>query len=283
MFLSNTLPSEKCIVTGERLQSLCDVFLGFQEDFQYNPKWKDHKDKCLSFDTIPQHYNNPELIFCYSHRIDEISKYIPRFMNPFVLILHNSDANIEQQYLPILDNPIIQRVYSQNLLIKNDKCHYLPIGIANSMWKHGDTAYLYQVHQRVIQGIITKTKDIYFNFNVSTNPYVRKPAMDILSRSFALNVNRDYRDYLNELAEHRYAFCPIGNGVDTHRFWECIYLNVIPICNDNTFTKMLKKDYSQTILVDDWNYFQLPKDYVIPKNKYPSMYNYEYQWKMMEL
>ncbi len=57
-------------------------------------------------------------------------------------------------------------------------------------------------------------------------------------------------DYFIELKKHKYAICPRGNGLDTHRIWECFYLDVIPI--------MLKKDYLgidflPIIYLNDWD------------------------------
>ena len=53
--------------------------------------------------------------------------------------------------------------------------------------------------------------------------------------AFGAEVECVAEDALIELKKHKYAICPRGNGIDTHRIWECLYLDVIPI--------MLKRDY----------------------------------------
>tara|TARA_B110000483_G_scaffold216395_1_gene267875 strand:+ start:11480 stop:11737 length:258 start_codon:yes stop_codon:yes gene_type:complete len=57
-----------------------------------------------------------------------------------------------------------------------------------------------------------------------------------------------------ELKSHYYAICPEGNGLDTHRLWECLYLNVIPICLRNHFIEYFKNTLNlNMIILDNWN------------------------------
>jgi hypothetical protein len=65
-------------------------------------------------------------------------------------------------------------------------------------------------------------------------------------------INKNYREYLIELKKHKYAICPEGNAIDTHRFWECIYMGVIPICKRNKVVEYFSKNFEINI-VDDWD------------------------------
>ena len=38
-----------------------------------------------------------------------------------------------------------------------------------------------------------------------------------------------YNNYLDNLYNHRFMICPEGNGIDTVRKWECLYMGTIPI------------------------------------------------------
>lgn len=42
----------------------------------------------------------------------------------------------------------------------------------------------------------------------------------------------EVEDFFDEIARHVYVFCPQGNGVDTYRFLETLYLGSIPIVKD---------------------------------------------------
>lgn len=100
---------------------------------------------------------------------------------------------------------------------------------------------------------IPKTKEIYFNFSTNTNKRIREDCKAKVSKMGIPWINnKNYREYLIELKKHKYAICPEGNAIDTHRFWECIYMGVIPICKRNKVVEYFSKNFEITI-VDDWD------------------------------
>ena len=85
---------------------------------------------------------------------------------------------------------------------------------------------------------INKVDSIYVNINPNTYPY-RKNILDkiIEKGSLKLNTPKPYKEYLMELSKYRFCLCIRGNGIDTHRFWESLYLGVIPVIINNKTTK----------------------------------------------
>ena len=169
--------------------------------------------------------------------------------NPFVLIFHNSDHIFQKKHLILFDKvPLLKCIYSQNMNCVDKKVLPLPIGFANSQWIHGNST----IYKAVYNMPIEKTKTIYFNFNKNTNKIKRnKCYKDIIKKGLKWNKNLPYEEYLIELKRHKYAICPEGNGLDTHRFWECLYMNTIPICLKNTLTEYYKK-YFPIIVLNNW-------------------------------
>jgi len=53
------------IISGEKFQDLAQIYLGYQEDFTYNPYIEKQPDKCLDISKIPEIWNNPSIILCY--------------------------------------------------------------------------------------------------------------------------------------------------------------------------------------------------------------------------
>jgi hypothetical protein len=47
-----------------------------------------------------------------------------------------------------------------------------------------------------------------------------------------VNKKLPYKEYCENVKAHKFTFCPRGNGPDTHRLWESIYLGSIPIVLD---------------------------------------------------
>jgi hypothetical protein len=60
------------------------------------------------------------------------------------------------------------------------------------------------------------------------------------------------RTYLSELARSKFALCPFGNGYDSYRLWECIYLGTIPILKASMFARNLVASGLPVAIVRDW-------------------------------
>ena len=212
-------------ITGEKIQFMCDHFVGTDKDLKFNPNISQYKNRFIYIGEDKKIDNNP-LVFCYTHLLDNINKLIKTLKgmkNKFILIFHNSDGCFNVKHLILFEKvPLLQRIYTQNINVEHEKVFPLPIGLANSQWEHGNS----KIHKEVYELPIEKTKEIYFNFNKNTNIEKRNKCYDeIIKKGIIWNVNLPYREYLIELKRHKYAICPEGNGIDTHRFGECLYMN----------------------------------------------------------
>ena len=239
-------------ITGEKIQFYCDHFIGTEQDFKFNPNVVQYTNKYIYLgagDTI----TNKTLVFCYTHLLDDIDQLVQtleRLQNPFRLVFHNSDGAFDVKSLILFDKlPLLKCIHTQNMNVQHEKVFPLPIGLANSQWRHGNS----KIHQEIYDMPVEKSKDIYFNFSKKTNRKKRDRCYnDIIKKGVEWNDNLPYREYLIELKRHKYSVCPVGNGIDTHRFWECLYMNTIPICLKNRVTEHYKQ-FFPLILLNDWN------------------------------
>jgi len=60
-------------------------------------------------------------------------------------------------------------------------------------------------------------------------------------------------DNIKRLSEYKFCICPEGNGVDTHRLWEALYLKTVPIVIKSNFTNILKNSNIPLVIVDSWD------------------------------
>jgi hypothetical protein len=215
------------------------------------PHFDAHQNKFKDIDSITERWANPAKIFCKGEIINTFQeKLLAGYISaPFILITHNSYQNIGQEYLPVLEHPLLIRWYAQNPLITHPKLTLLPIGQANSCYKHGDA--------RVISHTINlrplKTKDYYFFFNIWTNKAARELCRDtLLNKGLVFGEPQPYAQYIQELASARFAICPDGNGADSHRIWEALYLGTVPIVLSNSFTVQLKAADLPIVLLEKW-------------------------------
>lgn len=247
------------IFSGEQFQNICNVYISSYEALQYNPNILMQKEKHLLFTDIPEKYNNPKYVFTYTHTLDELIRHLYKFQNAFVLLTHNSDYNITEKYNDLLNDSKLIHMYSQNPCIVHPKLSMLPIGIANSMWPHGD---LTRVNAYRFNN--SKEYTIYFNFQITTNYNKRNSCKEILiNKGLPFIPNLPFHIYIQILSLHKFSICPEGNGVDSHRIWESLNCGTIPILLRSTFTEYIEKVYP-CILLDSWEDFS----YDIIMNRY---------------
>jgi len=236
------------IVTGERIQQLCDVYLGEPSDFYANPVIANQPEKHCHLDSIVSPFANPRYVFCYSHRVSQLSRKVQFFSNEFILVTHNSDGEICEcdETMDILNCSNLVKWYAQNTRMVHVKLAFLPIGIANSQWPHGNLENFHETNRK------PKTKKVYFNFNIYTNLSKRMYCFNKLKNKLEWLETVPPDENVKRLSEYEFCICPEGNGVDTHRLWEALYVKTIPIVIKSEFTDILVHNKIPVVVLNDW-------------------------------
>jgi hypothetical protein len=250
------------IVSGELLQSCCEMFIGAKQSDFSNPYikyvWKICKIATLDDISIISKIKHARSIFIFTHLLQSHMKQIQIVLQgievPFVLVCHNSDENFTQEYgNALLDNcPNLIKIYTQNLMFSpTNKIRPLPIGLANRMWTHGNT----QVWKTTTK--VHKTHLLYYYCDVNTNTKVRHHMCQVLKeKGLRMQPRVSYDEYIQVLKSCKFAICPEGNGIDTHRFWECLYAKTIPICIRNPLVEYYSH-FFPIILLNSWHDFDM--------------------------
>lgn len=236
------------IIQGEKFQSLADVQF-VDEDLIATQDWP--TDSFIAY----THTHLLELFFEHQW---------PKRETPFVLITHNSDHAITEDFIQYLNDDKLVKWYAQNVQITHPKLQPLPIGQANSKYEHGNTDDLVQEASKWR----TKDKPLYVNFG-DTHTY-RKGVRQKIRSSIQEHVIKDgednYKSYLKSLAEHDGVACPYGNGADTHRFWETLYMGGNPLLYESELTEWTNPNpnymFSPTPLGRRWWRFSFYKSLI---------------------
>lgn len=253
------------IVTGERIQNCANVYIGNAEDFNFNPYIQSQKNKQELFSEFSKlsniKYDNPGIVFCYSHCIHQFKNIIHLFLNPFVLITHNSDENIgySQSVNFILNCSLLKKWYAQNIDYIHPKLHFLPIGIANSMWEHGNlTIYNILFRANFLTSLSVKSNDVYFYFSLSTNPEKRALCKRSIEKKINFLEPLSHVDNIIRLSQYRFCICPEGHGLDTHRIWEALYVKTVPIVVRSIHCEIMQNTTGlPMVILDSWDEFSL--------------------------
>lgn len=229
--------SESIVVTGERVQALCDLTIGSKSITEFHGLENIKTKKLVEIgesqgtlapptEALIEEVLSSRSIFLYTHLVPYFSYYLaPKIDSEFILITHNSDYSVTIEDYQLLNHPHLKVWMAQNCEFSHPKLRPLPIGIQNMQWGANKITALIEVSQR-----IKKQKLLYVNFSEKTHPS-RRLALSALNdmKGVTIESGVNYETYLKNMAQHKFCLCPRGNGIDTHRFWEAQYLDCIPI------------------------------------------------------
>ena len=180
--------------------------------------------------------------------------------------------------------PVSIRILVQNNEYDHPKVGIMPIGIRDcgtvvAMHRRFDHKYLLEkgVSTRTMSGGNARPIKCLLCFSLWTHPS-RQECYDLFAGapSFVYNLNdaddtadtADAREapanqfekipatlVYQKTLDSRYALCPRGCGVDTHRFYECIYLGCVPIVTrtNTVFDRLYAPDTGfPCLVVERW-------------------------------
>jgi len=128
--------------------------------------------------------------------------------------------------------------YATNRTTSDPRVRSLPLGLndyCNYSGFHlitGNTDYIAHIREMSRNSVRSRA---LLCFSDETTPANRTPVREILGgRDFIRDLPLEkslngYLRYLQALAQSQFCVCPRGAGIDTHRFWEALYLGCIPI------------------------------------------------------
>ncbi len=184
---------------------------------------------------VKQVENNGDIIFVCTDLIDKFFKQIyPKIEKKFILITHNSDYSTNLTHSKYLNENKLIVWFGQNPGFSHSKHKPIPIGFENTIWNPKKIQFI-----RNLKYFIPWKKKkylLYINFEPNTNPGARRCLIEMF-KSFdnvLIEHKVDYKTYMSHIGDSKFVLCPKGNGIDTHRFYETILMESIPIVENST-------------------------------------------------
>ena len=198
-----------------------------------------------------------------------------------VLVTGYSDHPIDQMELDLLEQPNLKAWFANNINIRHPKLHAVPLGLPNEVdfSIQGNTRAIYEVAQteKTVKNLA------YMNFKIDTFPVERRRVHDMfVDKSWVtkggLNCDVDgHKQYLKDIQSHKFCICPRGNGFDSHRLMEALYLGTIPVVKRCI---AMEQFYDHPCLfIVDWN--DVTEDFL--HMKYNEIMNREYDLKKLHV
>lgn len=220
--LGDTRPSSYPFISGDSFRALADFV----------------HDETGSFD--PAKVKKGDIVFVGNPFMkDYFGTLHKRISNPYILIQHNGDFVVDDSIAELLDEKIIC-FFAQNTVVEHKKIIPIPIGVTNKYWSVAGMPWTY--NRKIITNKIPR---IFFSFSPETNPKEREPAILYLKNHKCTDRPENFLA-ANEHTKllNRYAFIasPPGQGPESARTWEALYMRTIPITKPfvgiNYFTQL---------------------------------------------
>lgn len=189
----------------------------------------DHRIETATSDFDPRRVRAGSVIFCQSEYLGRLGKEVTsRFRGPATVLLGNSDRNLGEEVQAFSNQVNVSTVYAQNLTVKCSNVFPLPIGLENLHYNRSGVPKDFRVKR---QKPVQKELHIGWSFAVENNPLAREYAREILvEHPLAKHFGRvSVSKHQKLVQQSAFLACPPGNGLDTHRVWEAMYLGTIPI------------------------------------------------------
>lgn len=178
-------------------------------------------------------------IFVKPNFLDMFLSYIfPYIKVKIVLYTGSSDYSIDKKHIKYLNNNKIVKWYAHNALIQHEKLIKIPIGFSKKIGENKET----------IENLIKKRKDyndkeddLLITYMEITNEN-RENIKHLENKSWITKINKMRFDiYINNINNYKFVLCPIGNGVDTFRFWETVFMGSIPVIESCKLNDLYEK------------------------------------------
>ena len=187
--------------------------------------------------------NKSKIIFSSLSEFNKICK--SKHLNK-IWIFHNSDDVFDLRKSKMLDRIKPKKCFSTNLIIKKKNYHHIPIGLENFKYsvfffRYSDIYKNYNINKTIKYKFHSYKKNrILFGFNDTHKD--RKNYLNYLKNNFLSDYTYGWNSYVYRkiLINYKFVFCPRGNGYDTHRVWESLYLKVVPIVIEDKFNIFFK-------------------------------------------
>ena len=231
-----------------------EKFIGIA-DFTFAPNTNRDDDYTHLRNTLDlSKVKDDDVIYTHTFYVHDLFELLKDFDKVVKVVTHNCDMNVD--FAP---PDCVKMWFSQNVNIIHPRVQSIPIGLQNTHWnKYGDKDAM--ILEQLSKPRIYKNL-IYVNHNVATNPAKREGIYELFEDKPWATVERRnknfarMREYYKDIYEHKIVLCPSGNGLDTHRFWETLYMGSVPFVECD-ITHELLYSYFPSISPPLWKSWQ---------------------------
>ena len=162
----------------------------------------------------------------------------------------------------------------------------IPLGVGNNFQKNQINSS--SKIKDISISDINLTSNLYLNFKISTNFSERLNLYEYFSDKSFTKIDEpklSLNEYMDAINKSSFVLSPWGNGIDTHRFWEALYLRTIPIIKKNEISNFFLRYNLPVLILNNWsdlskmNENELSNIYYSKKKFFNNKYLFQNYWK----
>lgn len=255
-------------IQGERFKALAR--------FTYAPRIKTTKD---DYDNLQNTLditllNDGDIVYTHMMYACQLFNLLGHLSKKVIVITHSCDCSVEQggirrpdghgngtefHSFTIPDNVI--KWYSKNVNVVDSRIESIPIGLENNMWHEKLRVNKLKVMLNQLAQHRGVRNLVYLNHRIKNNAKQRQILYDLFEKEPWVTAKYggngyQFDRYIHQIYNHKFVFSPEGNGMDTIRTWECLYMGTIPIEKRNINNQFYKD--LPICFVDDWKEVTVP-------------------------
>jgi len=247
------------IIRTNMLQKIADVVIDFNSEYYAHLGILNRQEygPIINAQEWPEYVR----IFIKTDLLQDQLPFLKSLRNKFHLMTGSSDlcANtIPGLVGEILRNTQISSWTGNNLIEEEPMMMCIPIGLTRAEIKGGEEILSHYIHNQNLPKIYNILMSWVDNTSPSRGLLKEIISQDSKNRIFFQKEKLKYSAYVEQLKQSIYVLCPEGNGIDTHRIYETILANSIPIVLRSPLWKM-HRDLG-CIVLDKWEkLFNIPE------------------------
>ena len=176
---------------------------------------------------------------------DFFQKIHPQISVPYILISPNCDGSAPGEHQCMLDDDKLVAWFTQNPDgVRHPKLIPIPIGLFN---KRQD-----QERGKPLQKNIQKKCLLYVNFDWIVSAGESRATYDFFKQLSFCSWSAKYLDkeYLTGITQAMFVLSPHGNGLDSHRIWEALYMGSFPLVKTSAMDPIYED--LPVLIVQNW-------------------------------
>lgn len=176
---------------------------------------------------------------------EQVLHILKSFSHKYELVYHHTDYTFDRFKFESI-KPYVSHVYSENCEINHPLITQLPIGFADGK---------YPIFTNKQKRILCYVNLNFYNDKEIQFVKCRSIRFDCLNYfnqcSFAtIEKDLDFNTFMDRMSESEFIVCPMGYGLDTHRFYEACAAGAVPIVMSSGLDSLYEK--FGAIIVDSW-------------------------------